>query len=248
VHYIDLLEENDFKPLIDHDKLKECDLVILNFPNNPTAASLTLRELGEWVELALKYDFVLLNDECYSELYTSVAPPSLLEAAVSVGNESFKNCLVINSISKRSSAPGLSSGFIAGDKEILKRYMQYRTYVGCASPLPLQYAAAAAWSDDAHVESAREHYRKNFALAKEILGTLIPQATFYIWLKVKNPLEFTKKLYREYNIKVLPGEFLSRESDGVNPGREFIRIALVEHPDKTEKILKRVKKALDEEQ
>ncbi len=247
VHYISLTQANNFKPVTDEEMLQSCDLVILNFPNNPTASTLTLQELGEWVKLALKYDFVLLNDECYSELYTQSPIPSLLQAAKFVGNESFKNTLVINSISKRSSAPGLRSGFIAGDAEILNAYMQYRTYVGCASPLPLQHAAAAAWSDEAHVEASRAIYKENFEIAHEILGCAIPKATFYIWLEVKNALEFTKKLYRDYNIKVLPGEFLSRDDNGINPGKDFIRIALVENPQKTKEVLKRLKKALDEQ-
>ena len=246
VHYISLTKINDFKPVIDEEMLASCDLVILNFPNNPTASTLTLEELGEWVELALKHDFVLLNDECYSELYTQSPVPSLLQAAKFVGNDSFKNTLVINSISKRSSAPGLRSGFIAGDAEILKDYMQYRTYVGCASPLPLQHAAAAAWSDEAHVEASRAIYKENFQIAREILGCEIPKATFYIWLEVKDALEFTKKLYRDYNVKVLPGEFLSRDDGTANPGKDFIRIALVENPQKTKEVLQRLKKALNE--
>ncbi len=244
VHYINLTKENNFKPVIDKEKLKECDLVILNFPNNPTSSVLTLEELKEWATLSLELDFVLLNDECYSELYTATPPPSLLQAAKAIGNESLKNTLVINSISKRSSAPGLRSGFIAGDKEILKNYMQYRTYVGCASPLPLQYAAAEAWGEETHVETAREVYRNNFQIAKEILSIPVPEATFYIWLEVPNALEFTKTLYKDYNVKVLPGEFLSRDDDGVNPGKDFVRIALVENDTKTKEVLQRVKKAL----
>lgn len=246
VFHINLLEENNFKPLIDETMLQECDLVILNFPNNPTASVLTIDELGEWVKLSLKYDFVLLNDECYSELYTAEAIPSLLEASLHVGNESFKNVVVINSISKRSSAPGLRSGFIAGDAELLKEYMKYRTYVGCASPLPLQYAAAAAWSDEVHVASAKEIYKKNFEIAREILGIETSTATFYIWLKVADALEFTKKLYKEYNVKVLPGEFLAREdTNGINPGKGYIRIALVESEEKTKDALQRVKDCIN---
>ena len=152
--YLNLTKENNFKPEIDEKKLSACHLVILNFPNNPTSSTLTLQELGEWVKLALKYNFVLLNDECYSEIYTAKPVPSLLEASLYVGNCAFKNMLVINSISKRSSAPGLRSGFIAGDESILKEYINYRTYIGCASPLPLQSAAAVAWSDEEHVAIA----------------------------------------------------------------------------------------------
>ncbi|MDA3907551.1 MAG: succinyldiaminopimelate transaminase [Sulfurimonas sp.] len=240
-----LNESNNFKPEVDEKELSKCDLVIINFPNNPTSSVLTLKELAEWVKLSLKHNFVLINDECYSELYTDAKIPSLLEASMYAGNFNFKNILVVNSISKRSSAPGLRSGFIAGDKNILKEYMKYRTYVGCASPLPLQSAAAIAWREEIHVEAARKIYKKNFAIAKEILGIKIPEATFYIWLKVENPLEFTKKLYKEYNVKVLPGEYLARDdSQGENPGKDFIRIALVEDEDKTRSALKRIKECL----
>ncbi|MDD3506623.1 MAG: aminotransferase class I/II-fold pyridoxal phosphate-dependent enzyme, partial [Sulfurimonas sp.] len=243
--YLNLTQQNGFKPELDEEKLSACHLVILNFPNNPTASTLTLEELSEWVKLALKYNFVLLNDECYSEIYTGNTIPSLLEASLLVGNREFKNILVVNSISKRSSAPGLRSGFIAGDVEILKEYLNYRTYLGCASPLPLQSAAAAAWSDEKHVEEARAIYKQNFEAAHEILGVEIPDATFYIWLRVSNALEFTKKLYLQYNVKVLPGEYLARDDEnGLNPGKDFIRIALVEDPQKTKNALKRIKECL----
>jgi aspartate/methionine/tyrosine aminotransferase len=246
--HLNLNAANSFKPQINEDELQDCDLVILNFPNNPTTATLTVEELGEWIKLALKYDFVLLNDECYSEIYTDEPTPSLLEAAKFVGNDTFKNTLVINSISKRSSAPGLRSGFIAGDAAILKEYMKYRTYIGCASPLPLQYAAAAAWNDEDHVAKARAVYKENFLIAKEILGTEIPQATFYLWIEVGDALEFTKKLYKTYNVKVLPGEFLARDdAKGENPGKGFIRIALVESQEKTKDALLRIKECLNEQ-
>ena len=248
VIHLNLNKQNNFKPEIDEEQLSGCDLVILNFPNNPTSSVLTKEELAEWVYLALKHNFVLLNDECYSELYTDKAIPSLLEAATYAGNPTFKNILVINSISKRSSAPGLRSGFIAGDEEILKEYMKYRTYVGCASPLPLQSAAAVAWNDEMHVASSRKIYKKNFEIAQEILGTEIPEATFYLWIEVKDALEFTKKLYQNYNVKVLPGEFLARENAaGENPGKGYIRIALVENEEKTKEALQRIKECLDEQ-
>ena len=248
VIHLNLNAANNFKPQMNEDELKECDLVILNFPNNPTTGVLTLEELAEWVKLAIKYDFVLLNDECYSEIYTDKPTPSLLEAAKLVGNDDFKNTLIINSISKRSSAPGLRSGFIAGDATILKEYMKYRTYIGCASPLPLQYAAAEAWSDEAHVAASREIYKANFEVAKKILGTEVPEATFYLWIKVGDALAFTKRLYKNYNVKVLPGEFLAREdAKGKNPGIGFIRIALVEDPKKTEDALLRIKECMNEQ-
>jgi len=243
VIHIDLTKENDFKAYLDEEQLKKCDLVVLNFPNNPTSASMSVEELGTWVEKALKYDFILINDECYSEIYFDEdnKPASLLEASILVGNKKFKNVLVMNSISKRSSAPGLRSGFIAGDAKILKNYMQYRTYVGCASPVPLQLAAAAAWNEESHVEYFRSIYKKNFELAREILGVATPQATFYIWLEVEDEIEFTRNLYKEKNIKVLPGSFLGRE--GI--GKGYVRIALVENAQKTEEVLKRLKDFID---
>ena len=237
VIHLNLTKENNFKPELNKEELKECDLVIINFPNNPTTASMGLEELSLWAKAALEYDFVLMNDECYSEIYTDKPDPSLLEAAIHAGNSEFKNILVINSISKRSSAPGLRNGFIAGDEEILKDYMKYRTYVGCASPLPLQHASAAAWSDENHVEENREKYRKNFALAKEILNIEIPKSTFYIWLEVEDDIEVTKLLYKEKNLKVLPGSYLSRGDFNT----KHVRIALVENEEKTKEALLRIK-------
>lgn len=239
VIHIDLTKENNFKAILSDEELKRCDLVILNFPNNPTSASMGVEELGLWVKKALEFDFILVNDECYSEIYfdEKTKPASLLEASILVGNKDFKNVLVMNSISKRSSAPGLRSGFIAGDADILKNYLQYRTYVGCASPVPLQEAAAAAWNDQNHVSEFRKIYKKNFEIANEILGTQIPEATFYIWLEVEDEIEFTKNLYKEKNIKVLPGSFLGR--NGL--GKGYIRIALVENEEKTREVLTRLK-------
>lgn len=243
VVYLNITPENNFKPDMNNPLLKDCHLVIINFPNNPTATTLSISELEEWVRLALKYNFVLINDECYSEIYydENDKPASLLQASINIGNESFKNILVVNSISKRSSAPGLRSGFIAGDKDILKGYMTYRTYIGCAVPLPLQNAGAKAWSDENHVIEARKMYRKNFDLAKEILGITPAPATFYIWLKVDDEIEFTKKLYQEYNLKVLPGSYLGR--DGI--GKGYIRIALVENETNTRESLIRIKQCLE---
>lgn len=240
--YLDLDSRNNFQPEANEAMLQKANLVILNSPNNPTSSVMPIEMLKKWVELALKHDFVLLNDECYIDLYLDAPLPSLLNASIEVGNTEFKNILVINSISKRSSAPGLRSGFIAGDKQILKEYMVYRTYVGCASPLPLQYAAAAAWSDQAHVEVFREKYIENFRLAKEILGIPMPEATFYIWLKVEDEIGFTVKLYKNYNLKVLPGSFLGRKEEG----KGYVRLALVYEKDKTAQALKRIKSALEQ--
>ena len=236
--HMDMTKDNNFLVSLTADEMKECDLVILNYPNNPTSANISKDELKSWVKNALKYDFVLINDECYSELYfdENRKPVSLLEACVEVNNKEFKNCLVLNSISKRSSAPGLRSGFIAGDKDILKDYMKYRTYVGCALPLPMQKTAPIAWNDEKHVQEFRDIYKKNFDIAKEILDIDIPEATFYIWLEVEDELKFTQELYKQMNIKVLPGSFLGRNGIGKN----YVRIALVENPDKTKEVLIRL--------
>jgi len=238
VVYLSLDEENGFLPIVDEHTLSEASFVILNTPNNPTASVMDMDELKRWVKLALKHEFVLLNDECYIDLYLDKPLPSLLNASIEVGNEDFKNILVINSISKRSSAPGLRSGFIAGDARVLKEYMTYRTYVGCASPLPLQYAAAAAWSDQKHVDDFRQKYIKNFALAKDILGIEPPKATFYIWLRVDNEIDFTKDLYKQYNLKVIPGSYLGRKGQG----KGFVRLALVYEAEKTAEALNRIEK------
>jgi len=241
VIYLNLNASNNFQPVVDEVALAKADFVILNSPNNPTSSVMQMDDLKKWVELALKHDFVLMNDECYADLYLDQPLPSLLNASIEVGNENFKNVLVINSISKRSSAPGLRSGFIAGDAKILKEYMVYRTYVGCASPLPLQHAAAVAWADQDHVEVFREKYRKNFEVAKEVLGVDTPEATFYIWLKVDDEIAFTTALYENYNLKVIPGSFLGREGEG----KGYVRLALVYEVDKTKEALERIKSAME---
>lgn len=241
VIHMNLRVENSFLPDLEELKWhikggKKPDIVILNSPNNPTASVMSLDSLKEWMVAALEYDFLLINDECYNQIYFNAPPPSLLEAAIAIGNDSFKNCLVLNSISKRSSAPGLRSGFIAGDAKILKEYMKYRTYVGATNGLPMQYAAAEAWNDEEHVREARDKYRQNFEIAAKYLGTPMADATFYIWFAVGNGEEFAANLYRQKNLLVLPGSFLAR-----NFAQEYVRIALVESPEKTEEAIKRLR-------
>jgi len=235
--YLNLEENNAFKPKLE-DLDEDVEFIILNSPNNPTASVMELDELIEWVKWADKHSAVILNDECYSEIYFDNAPFSILQAALKAkGN--LKNILAINSISKRSSAPGLRSGFIAGDGEILKNYLQFRTYVGCASPLPLQKAAALAWMDEEHVNNFRLLYKQNFEIAKEILGIEIPEATFYIWLKVDDDLAFAKEAYKK-GVKVMPGRFMGRKG----AGEGYVRIALVYDKEKTKKALNILKELL----
>lgn len=234
--HLNLTKKNNFKPTIDENILKDCNLVILNSPSNPTASVMNLEELKKWVDLALKYNFVLINDECYSEIYTKNPPPSLLEASISAGNKDFKNIIVLNSISKRSCAPSLRSGFIAGDSTILEGYAKYRTYAGCSAPVPAQLASIVAWNDEFHVEHQREKYIKNFSLVKKFLNVDIPDATFYIWLEVFDDVEFTKNLYEQKNVKVLPGSYLGRDKQGSG----FVRLALVLDENDTKEALERI--------
>lgn len=223
---MDLTPQNSFKPslqtlLADSHKPH---IVILNSPNNPTGSVLELDELIEWVQKALEYDFVIISDECYSELYVDTKPASILQASLKAGNTSFKNILALNSISKRSSAPGLRSGFIAGDSEILQAYSLYRTYIGCAIPLPLQKAAACAWKDFHSPEQSRAIYARNLSVAQEIFPHLsISPYTFYVWLDVGDDEAFCKHLYATEGISVLPGSFLGRN----NAGKGYVRLALV---------------------
>lgn len=233
--YMNLDSNNSFKPNLSEFELNNVDLVILNSPNNPTGSALSLDELKEWVEFALKYDFVILSDECYIDIYEDIKPNSILQASKEVGNVEFKNILAVNSISKRSSAPGLRSGYIAGDAKILKPYSLYRTYIGVASPLPLQLAASVAWNDDVSSEYFRGIYAKNLALARKILGVSIEPYTFYVWLKVNDDIAFCRELYAKEGILVLPGSFLGSNGAG------YVRLALVYKEDIIKDALERLK-------
>lgn len=236
---LNLDKKNNFSPRM-LDLEKDVDLVIINSPNNPTGSIMSMDELVAWVELAKKRDFILLSDECYSEIYFDTPPPSVLEACKLCGNNDFSNVFSVNSASKRSSSPSLRSGFIAGNKDVLKDYLQYRTYLGLAMPQPLQHGAIAAWNDDAHASEFRLMYKKNLALAKQILGIEPPQGGFYLWISVGDDLIVAQKLLEHYNMRVLPGTFLSR--DDFSNG--YIRVALVYDEEKTKDALLRLQRCL----
>lgn len=213
---------------------QRCQLLYLCSPGNPTGAVIGLDRLKWLMELADHHGFVLAADECYSEIYFDEERPpvGLLQAAVEMGNDRFKNCVVFHSLSKRSNAPGLRSGFVAGDAEILRGYFDYRTYHGCAMPLQHQIASRAAWDDEAHVRANRALYREKFDAVLERLGTELniqrPEAGFYLWAETPIPdTDFALELYRSQHVSVLPGSYLSREADGVNPGARRVRMALV---------------------
>jgi N-succinyldiaminopimelate aminotransferase len=203
-------------------------------PGNPTGRVMTLDEWRRLFEAADRHGFVIASDECYSELYFDEARPPLgaLEAAYRLGRTDFRRVVVLSSLSKRSNVPGMRSGFAAGDAEILKRFLLYRTYHGGAMSPPVQAASTAAWRDEAHVAENRRLYREKFAAALPLvrapLETAMPDGGFYLWVRTPVPdAEFARELYRQYNVSVLPGSYLARESDGTNPGRNYIRVALV---------------------
>jgi len=240
INYLNLTPENRFIPELSQLDGDE-ELVILNSPNNPTGGIMSLEQLAEWVEFALKKGIVIVGDECYSEIYRDSPPPSLLEACKKVGNDQFKNVVVVNSLSKRNSAPGLRSGFIAGDSQLISHYLRFRSYLGCAIPLPLQKGAVEGWLDWESADRFRELYRRNMELAEDILEIEAPKATFYLWLKVGDDLEFTREAYRR-GVKVLPGQFLGRGEGG----KGYIRIALVYTPTLLGEGLKILKSVLKE--
>ena len=212
----------------------ECQLVYLCSPGNPTGAILPATEMAKLLDLAEKFDFVVASDECYSELYNDEQnpPEGLLEVAHGMGNTAFKRCIVFHSLSKRSNAPGLRSGFIAGDADLMTPFLRYRTYHGAALSIPVQHASIAAWCDENHVGANRALYREKFKAVAEILSSVmeieIPPAGFYLWPDIGgDDQRFARDLFAKEHLTVLPGSFLSREADGMNPGQSHIRLALV---------------------
>ena len=211
-----------------------CQLLYLCTPGNPTGAVMSQAQLQALIEKAERHDFVIASDECYSEIYFEEAspPPGLLGAAASMGNTDYRRCVVFHSLSKRSNAPGLRSGFVAGDAEILERFHLYRTYHGCALPPPVQAASIKAWGDEAHVRENRALYREKFDAMLEILAPVMeverPDAGFYLWPRTPiDDTQFAQRLFAEQHVTVLPGSYLSREVNGENPGRNRVRMALV---------------------
>jgi N-succinyldiaminopimelate aminotransferase len=217
---------------------ERCQVLFLCSPGNPTGAVLTPAYLNQALALAERYDFVIAADECYAEIYTdeTAAPPSLLQACVAAGRERFERCIVFHSLSKRSSVPGLRSGFVAGDPAIIARYLLYRTYHGNAMALPTQAASTAAWNDDAHVAANRRLYQEKFARVLPILAPVLdvtrPAGAFYLWPHVGGDDEaFARDLYAMQNVTVLPGSYLARRALGENPGAGRVRISLVPEVD-----------------
>jgi len=229
-----------------------CEVLFLCSPGNPTGAVLSLDVLRHALRLAEKYGFVVASDECYAELYRDEAapPPSLLQAALANGHDSYQRCMVFHSLSKRSSVPGLRSGFVAGDPAIIKPYLLYRTYHGCAMPVPTQLASIAAWNDDAHAAANRAMYREKYArvlpILAPVLDVLEPDGAFYLWPDVQRDDEtFTRELFATQNLTILPGSYLARDTPGGNPGRQRVRISLVAPVDECVTAAQRIRTFLE---
>ena len=236
-HYLPCLDQNGFNPDFDAVSAQvwqRCQILFLCSPGNPTGALVPMPTLKKLIALADEHDFVIAADECYSELYfdEDAPPPGLLTACAELGRSDFKRCVVFHSLSKRSNLPGLRSGFVAGDAEILKAFLLYRTYHGCAMPVQTQLASIAAWEDEAHVLANRDLYREKFDAVLDILTPVLdvkrPDGSFYLWAKVPmDDAEFCRQLFEQEHVTVVPGSYLSREVEGLNPGAGRVRMALV---------------------
>jgi N-succinyldiaminopimelate aminotransferase len=237
-YYLDTTAGTGFLPDLDAVPAEiwdRCQVLFLCSPGNPTGTVADLAFLQRALELADRHDFVIAADECYAEIYLDerTPPPGFLAACRAAGRERFERVVVFHSLSKRSSLPGLRSGFVAGDPAILKRFLLYRTYHGCAMPVHVQLASIAAWDDDAHVVANRALYRAKFDAVLPILQPVLevarPEAGFYLWPRVPGEdTDFTRELYARQNVTVVPGSYLARDGvDGTNPARGYVRISLV---------------------
>lgn len=258
--FLNCTAANNFVPdfdAIDSDTWQRCQLIYLCSPGNPTGAVMDIPTLQQLIELADKHDFVIASDECYSEIYAdeSNPPPGLLQACADMGRTDYRRCVVFHSLSKRSNLPGLRSGFVAGDGEILTQFLRYRTYHGSAMPVPTQLASITAWNDEHHVRENREQYRQKFQIFQEILGETLPlsmpDAGFYFWADTSganrgSEEDFARELFARENITVLPGSYLARTAAGINPGANRVRMALVVPVEECREAAQRIKRFLQD--
>jgi len=236
VLFLNQTEDRTFAPdwaSVTAEEWARTHLLYVCSPGNPTGRVLTLEEWREIFRLSDRHGFVVASDECYSEIYDGYPPLGGLEAAVRLGRTDYRNLVVFVSLSKRSNAPGMRSGAVAGDATVLKQFLLYRTYHGSAMSLTVQHGSIAAWSDEAHVEQNRVKYRAKFDAVVPLLATVLhapkPEAGFYLWARVPGDDDeaFARDLYATANVTVLPGQYLARDAHGTNPGRGYVRIALV---------------------
>lgn len=237
---------------VPEDLWKQVQLVYVCSPANPTGAVMEREDYARLIALAEEHDFIIASDECYSEIYQDEGSPpvGLLQVADELGVEDYRRCLVFHSLSKRSNLPGLRSGFVAGDGEVMARYLLYRTYAGSSLPPPTQAASIKAWGDEAHVRTNRDLYRQKFQAVTDILAPVmsieIPPGGFYLW--PQTPIQdetFTRELYARENVLVLPGSYLSREAAGTNPGSGRVRMALVAGLDECAEAAHRVRRYIE---
>jgi N-succinyldiaminopimelate aminotransferase len=235
-YFLDMTAATRYMPDLDavpESVWRRCQVLFLCNPGNPTGATLSQAYLIQALELAERYGFVIASDECYAEIYLDerAPPPSLLQACLATGRTRFERCVVFHSLSKRSSVPGLRSGFVAGDPEVMARFLLYRTYHGSAMPLTTQLASIAAWSEDSHAAANRRLYQEKFDRVLPILaphlGVARPDGAFYLWPDVGGDDErFARELFASQNLTVLPGSYLARATHSVNPGQGRVRISL----------------------
>ena len=233
-------------------QFESCQLFYLCNPGNPTGSVLSQEVIEQLIEKAHQHNFLIVSDECYSEIYrNSAGPPTgLLQTAHKMGNTEFSHCLVFHSLSKRSNLPGLRSGFVAGDQKIIEQFLLYRTYHGCSMSPPVQHASAIAWQDEKHVQVNRAAYDKKYdavlALLQPVLSVSQPDAGFYLWPELPiDDTTFTQRMLQEQNVALVPGSYLGREVNGINPGAGHVRLALVAQLEECIEAAKRLVSALE---
>ncbi len=233
--FLNTLPEDDYAlnfVQLPEDVWQRTQLIYVCSPGNPTGRVTPLAEWKTLFEMSDRYGFVIASDECYSEIYFDTPPLGALQAAQQLGRHDYKNLVVFSSLSKRSNLPGMRSGFVAGDASIIEQFLLYRTYHGSAMNPSIQAASIAAWKDESHVAENRRLYTEKFSRVLEILKpalpVTLPDAGFYLWARTPvADTAFAQALYRDYNVTVLPGSYLARAAQGVNPGENFVRLALV---------------------
>lgn len=247
-HYlpIDASGQPDYRAVSDR-VWADCQFCFICTPGNPSGTVIDEETLEYLINKANEFDFWLASDECYSEIYRNTPPPGLLEVCAQMGHRDYSQCLVFHSLSKRSNLPGLRSGFVAGDASFIAPFLKYRTYHGCSMSMAVQKASELAWSDEDHVIVNRGLYAEKFQAAADILDEQLdihdPGAGFYLWAKTPTGCDtFSRDLYAATGVTVLPGQFLGREVDGVNPGAGFVRMALVVEPGTCREALQRIQR------
>ncbi|TAN76913.1 MAG: succinyldiaminopimelate transaminase [Gallionella sp.] len=256
-YFLNTLPENNYAPnfaQLPEEVWQRTQLIYVCSPGNPTGRVMPLSEWQTLFEMSDRYGFVIASDECYSEIYFDTPPLGALQAARQLGRGDYRNLVVFSSLSKRSNVPGMRSGFVAGDAKVIEKFTLYRTYHGSAMNPAIQAASVAAWSDEAHVAENRRLYAEKFARVMEILEPVLPvtlpDAGFYLWInlsaaEMRAPISdtaFAQALYRDYNVTVLPGSYLARSANGVNPGENFVRLALVANVEETVEAAQRIAK------